>query len=420
MKKPLSQVVSTIVSNNQREKVSNELLGLGLLAAAGGATLATAVGYGIKAIRAAKQVKEIKDSLKEHSLSEFAQASTLTPLVLIEQSLADFPPIKDILGTLTNVFAAYYLQSIALSTVVGKVTIASKLDQFSTNRKGDLINQVADRFGVEAYYEHTTLLPDFSRREEIANIINNKLIQQSLESNNQDKQEGDDKKKNEVYTGKMDLSKIAEVPNLVLGKVLNVPITEGGVTHDIPVTIRLLPNRIPEPIMLRLLLLGDIKESWTERWHRYRSGEISFADWMFQSDVIRDRKRLLAMDKTGVYKEMLSRRKNNKVAAAISGKASLGSASAMVIITEDTAKEYQMRTGETLYNDKAVDRFFKENSAMLLAIVSPEWERVTLYTRGIAGKAEYTLSDFKQLSKGNGPDVSDLLKAYMAGSQPRF
>ena len=32
---------------------------------------------------------------------------------------------------------------------------------------------------------------------------------------------------------------------------------------------------VPKPIMRELVALGDVKQSWSERWHKMRSGEIS-------------------------------------------------------------------------------------------------------------------------------------------------
>jgi hypothetical protein len=57
---------------------------------------------------------------------------------------------------------------------------------------------------------------------------------------------------------------------------------------------------------------------------------------------------------------------------------------------------------------------------MIVAVIDKEWSRVTFYHRGLPDATEVSFRDLKVSSKGNGPDVSDILKAYTLGQAPRL
>ena len=55
---------------------------------------------------------------------------------------------------------------------------------------------------------------------------------------------------------------------------------------------------------------------------------------------------------------------------------------------------------------------------MLLFIVDSEWEMVKIYHRGIEQPTRLTIKELKSSSKGNGPDIAEILKAYQLGRAP--
>ena len=223
------------------------------------------------------------------------------------------------------------------------------------------------------------------------------------------------------YNVSSGLKNIQEADNLAVGRLVQVKLTQNDQTYEVPVAVRVRPMFVPKPIMRELVALGDVKQSWSERWHKMRSGEISFiSDWIFQSDVINHKRKLLALDKQGLYRELINRRKNNKLAALTTGHVSLGSASSFIVISAQTAREVELSTGQSLTNADFRTKVFGENSAMMILIVDTEWERVITYTRGISGGVDYSFKDFEGFGKGNGPDITEIMKAYALGNNPRF
>ena len=216
------------------------------------------------------------------------------------------------------------------------------------------------------------------------------------------------------------LKGLNEANNLAVGRWIQVTLTLQGHQVEIPVALRMRPMFAATIIMRELIAYGDIKESWSERWLRFKAGELSFKDWLLQSDRIRHQKKLVTLDKNGILMDMIKRRSKNFEAAVKSGQPSLGGASAMFIASKDTMDYVQSVTGHNFDNEEIRELFFAANSAMMVVVVDDRWDRVTTYTRGVSVGSDYSIRDFAKFGKGDGPDIMEIFKAYQMGSAPRF
>lgn len=216
------------------------------------------------------------------------------------------------------------------------------------------------------------------------------------------------------------LKGLNEANNLAVGRWIQVTLTLQGHQVEIPVALRMRPMFAATIIMRELIAYGDIKESWSERWLRFKAGELSFKDWLLQSDRIRHQKKLVTLDKNGILMDMIKRRSKNFEAAVKSGQPSLGGAAAMFIVSKDTMDYVQSVTGHNFDNEEIRELFFAANSAMMVVVVDDRWDRVTTYTRGVSVGSDYSIRDFAKFGKGDGPDIMEIFKAYQMGSAPRF
>lgn len=216
------------------------------------------------------------------------------------------------------------------------------------------------------------------------------------------------------------LKGLNEANNLAIGRWIEVTMSLQGRQVTVPVAVRMRPMFAATIIMRELVAYGDIKESWNERWARFKSGELSFKDWLLQSDRIRHQKKLVALDKNGVLMDMIKRRSQNFKAALASGQPSLGGASAMFIVSKETMDYVQALTGHNFDNAEIRELFFAANSAMVVVVIDDRWDRVTIYTRGVSVGSDYSTKDFAKFGKGDGPDIMEIFKAYQMGSAPRF
>lgn len=428
----LSQIVGKVQALQLKGK-KYEVVGMeSIISATDGIN---AIGNAIDAYDTAKTLTG------ETSFSEFTRAANLEPRVMVEDTLKTLPQLPKFLMGLTNIYTAYYLQAISLTATINDVSVISILDRFNPNRDASLsrllknINNARKdksnlyaKFSKESYayvlpnYKNYGIVPVNMQKAleaQAENLIPAENAKDAKEIKEEIKQELEKERIN--YNVSSGLKNIQEADNLAVGRLVQVKLTQNEHTYEVPVAVRVRPMFVPKLIMRELVALGDVKQSWSERWHKMRSGEISFiSDWIFQSDVINHKRKLLALDKQGLYRELINRRKNNKLAALTTGHVSLGSASSFIVISAQTAKEVELTTGQSLTNATFRAKVFGENSAMMIIIIDTEWERVVTYTRGINGGVDYSFKDFEGFGKGNGPDITEIMKAYALGNNPRF
>jgi len=101
------------------------------------------------------------------------------------------------------------------------------------------------------------------------------------------------------------------------------------------------------------------------------------------------------------------------------GGPSVGTASSIIVLTEQTRQELERKIGSPLSDYKTRQGIFINTFSILIAVVDPEWEEITIYHRGIEMPTKLKATQLTAANKGNGPDVAEILKAYQLGSAPR-
>jgi hypothetical protein len=218
------------------------------------------------------------------------------------------------------------------------------------------------------------------------------------------------------------LKDIREASNLSVGKIVNVELKNAGQTYQVPVAIRLVVNTIPSAKLVHILSLNAYQlHSASERWHGYKAGRLSFVkDLILCRDLIDEHRRSLMSSSDSVYHNVIKREQKSLMAAFISGVPSVASASNMVVTTTNSIEELEQTMPGKFSDFKWRQEVFQRTSLMIVAVIDKEWSRVTFYHRGLPDATEVSFRDLKVSSKGNGPDVSDILKAYTLGQAPRL
>lgn len=384
-------------------------------------------------INVATLATNILSEAAEGSLIEYTAVLRNEPIVMLEDSLVHQAATSDVLKFLTNLFAGYYLQAVAITNNIGNVNVMQVLDRL--NSKRDVLSNAKAEFVSKESFSprpQITLKPQISK--ESAALMYPAFYRKSLESydvslesivlDNKDGGESKTKKNDlvEIQSAGKDAAKsIMEAPNLATGKIFEVVIENEGKRAAIPVSVRLNPLGCTPGLMQEILSLGDVRNSTIERFYRWREGELEFInDLILCNDLIEKHYSLLKADKHGIYKDILKRRRANRLSALITQSTSLATASSMAIITEDTATELQLAIGGKLSDPKVRSSVFSRCSLMFLVVIDPELQFIRIYHRGIAYPMELTFGEIKNQAKGNGPDVMELLKAFSAGSRPNI
>lgn len=228
------------------------------------------------------------------------------------------------------------------------------------------------------------------------------------------------KDKGSVGFGRDALATIEELSNLSTGKTLEVNFERNGNKAAIPVTIRLAVTDTDSLSMRTILSAAGIQNTFKERWRRMRNGELAMVkDLLFCHDLIAESRRVRIRDKSGFYEHMMRNQSKNFLSGLFSMNPSINNASAVLMVTEETAKAASIELGGSLDKFHIREKVFKSTAAMLLYVVDTKWDTVTIYHRGIDSYTTVTKRDIqRKKGKGGGSQVTDIINAYQAGSAP--
>lgn len=366
------------------------------LAAVAGASI------GINAIRDAIGAVA---ALRADSLVEYSKPARVEPLCLVDADVLYNEATYDAMQALQSMFAGYYLQAIALSAHIGNVNVMSTLDKFNPNRDpltsvsaGNLWPGIASSavgaIGMLSQESYKDALPAFGK-------------QVALEDG--------------VSVGKDAIKEAKEVASLSVGKMLSVEISDNGQKGIIPVALRLIAIDTPTDALVHILSLGNKQStSMKERYHQWRAGRIEFfRDFLLCLDLIEAHKKHL-MNDDGSYSSIIKRQRGNQLSAILSGNPSVATASNMVITSTNTIAQVELEISAKFSNFAVREKLFKDTSLMIVAVLDPQWDRVTFYHRSLPEVTSLPFKALKQSTKGDGPDIAEILKAYQLGNAPSF
>lgn len=378
--------------------------------------ITTALGF------ATGGVRTLLANRKADSLISYTRSTRVEPIVLVDQSLINASYIQDIMQSLSSIFIGYYLQAVALSVNVNQINVIRLLDALNPNRDMldasatrivDNINAKPSFLSLESYETKLPTMEDFkSAHNAAAGLPNLKDFSKKASAMGATAQT--------AYGDR--LGSVNEAVNLSVGKLIEVTVNngegKGGVTF--PVIVRLVSTLIDTPSLTHILGDGGRQNATLrERFHSWKAGRLTFVrDLVFCQDLIDEHRAAVMNDKTGVYADILERRRNNGVSSLMSGNPTIGTASNIVVISKDTARHVEREINGKLSNYEVRQRIFDSSYVMIMAVVDTEYERVTFYHRGIKTPTDLSVKELKTSNKGTGPDVAEILKAYMLGNAP--
>lgn len=437
--------------------------------AAMGAAAAAAASIAIPAALSAgktlmsRLVKAVQNGSKISSLADFSMPSRVEPLVLVDAPLAEQPYMTDILKFSLTTFSGYYMQAAALVQPVGKINTLKVLDQMNPNRAYQLNSRsVRDAikagpvpvFSGEAFQDGLPALETFDTplepnlivsvenlRDEIDQVRLLKEHEQlnrarydSQRAKNEAERSGlglkksqDEEKKRKEKEGIQGVrssdpentKKFYEIENLAVGKLLNIEFQDGDNRATVPVMIRLIPTKVPSKVLTHIFTATTKNSSWKERYHLWRAGQISLVrDLIFSVDLVDQHRKALINDTSNVYAAITDRRRKNLLSSGLTNSPSMADASNIAVISKETAKQISREMAGRLENLEVRKKLFNATYLILLVVVDEQWERVTIYHRGLDMPTELSFREIKSAEKGKGPDITEILKAYQLGSTP--
>ena len=201
---------------------------------------------------------------KTTSLTEVTNLTNVEPLVVVSSDCLKLDYLPDIMQTLVNLFASYYLQAINLLAVINDVKIAKTLDRLNPDREFNLFSLSLQDYKevyqiTEEAYKWELPTPKSVLSLEALPIRNPSSITGSISSK-------ENKDLNEF---------LLEPSNLAVGKLINVsfkgPTNEKGESTNVtlPISIRLAVTNLPNQSMLHLLTLNEESTKFDDRFNKY-------------------------------------------------------------------------------------------------------------------------------------------------------
>lgn len=358
---------------------------------------------------------------KHDSLASFTRSTRIEPIALLESSISNLPYIKDVIQVANSTFTGYYLQGLSLyNTSVNGVKVMDVLNALNPNR--DVTDAMATYIGRSSTESQASLLSFESYKYKLP--VPGQTV--SLEAQNRKddrKDDGPQQPLDDRSRGRAMLKEtkvdLQEAVNLSVGRMFEVDLQQGSNNFKVPVLVRTIVTIVKNDVLAHILGSGASNNSLKERYWAWRAGQIEFIrDIVLMQDMIDAHKRNLLKDNSGVYAEIMKRRRGNTVSGMISGTPSIGSASNIVIISRRLMRDIERQTNGRFSDPTFRARIFKNTYILLLFVVDEESERVTIYHRGITLPTEMSVKEMLASSK-SGSDPMEIMKAYMAGQAVR-
>lgn len=345
---------------------------------------------------------DISDARGFGSLSQYTKGTVVRGRVYIDDSVVNEPVTPGLISSLQIIYC-------------GMVLTALRMNQFIGGGKTlkELLHVVATEDMKTPYVDISTSMESFG-----VTRANEKI------------DGGGD--------GAMGTKPVEEVERLEngrvpVGRVIELEITnaEGKAIGKIPITVQLMPY-VLAAATARQFVIHNNSPGFLNRLAQLRAGEISFwRDFVFGFDIAKSRSDAMRKDKSGILVEHATR-VYNKAQTVTNGlidrfisntqNAPRNVANYLLIFSEQTAKEARVASGIDLHKYSQRQKFMESTFVVVLAIVDPMFNRVTMYYSGIEDGATFPYDAFKQTGKG-GTDPIDLVRAMQMmqqGQIPRF
>lgn len=406
-----------------RQASQESLIALGAAAVSIiGPVVAAALKQKIADNAAGKVISNTKDALRSggKDLVSNTQSARVEPILLMDQRALAVPFIADVVQSCNNLFTGYWLLSVSLDTTINGVSVGRRLDKFATDR--DLNDATLNYLGSAVGMESMNIGLPFAQEIIKANF---EALQASFEDAGEQGQDGEAKtaeKKGPVVGGTRvgDANKaVTQLTNLAVGQMIEVTIAEDGKEAKVPVMIRLRVAGMNPKALVETMAVGGVDMTMRGRWRAWRAGELRFwADFIMAMDRVDAHRAASMNDETGYYKTVYNRAAKNSMAEILTGGPSLATASSIIVLTEDTARELEAKVGGKLSSFRVRQGIFGMTYSMLMAVIDPEWEQVTIYTRGIDMPTKLNARDMKAAGKSDSKELMDILKSYQLGRAP--
>lgn len=190
--------------------------------------------------------------------------------------------------------------------------------------------------------------------------------------------------------------------------------------------VQLIP-RLMTTDSSRLMLDIQYVPTLSERWRKYRAGEISFwKDFIFARDLVNKQHQALKNDRTGTIGQILTKSRG-RLAQYFLGLMGLRDpshnlASAITIISKDAFDRACKENHIDFNNIRMRNNYFNRTFTMMMVVVDTMYGKVDIYYNGVDYVGTYTFDMVNRVgAKGKDNfNLKEVMTAFSQGMSPRF
>lgn len=351
------------------------------------------------------------------SLPDYLKTTSVMSRMYIEDALYDEDILLPVIGLCNQLYAAFVLTALQLNQyVTGTRTVRNVLELVATENLETAAELVLAKFGEN-------MVMSMESAGKGGNVVDL------------------DYKEQKLVSGRV-IEINMNIPGAIEGHIDNNlrPFAPNDEEFDdkasskprqmaISMMVQLVPYLISDSVTKEYLSM-NFGTSAGVRFKRMRTGEISFLmDFLFERDLINDRRKALKEDRTGLLYEMISSQ-TNALSRAFLRYANIlpknhNIANSLLIVDAATFKETAAKSGIDFAQKSHRDRFFKDSMMMMVITIDTFRNKINIYFNGLDTRGEYSFK-MVQANAGAGAhgtdkyDLKDIMNSFSNGMTPKF
>lgn len=383
-------------------------------------------------------------NLNARSLLELGQVTEVEAITVVDTALTMHESTTDVLKFANTLYGSWYLSAASVLTDTGRIKTVELLSKLNPSKSPsyavtNTILSAAEKGLGKAIsvglLNHEVALESAEITPENAPASLPRTVTQmtasmeaaspkSTESNDADS-EGKPKPSEtpSVYVGGMrNANDLATVANLSIGQAVTLNISDGKASKDVVVNIRLVTAPTPARILATILKWSDKDMRLKSRISAWRAGELRFwRDVVLMRDVFVERQRLLMDDRSDLFKTLLGRQRNSMINSVLAATPDIGNMSSILVISQDNLRRIEeLELEGQLSNYTFRQRVMANTGLVLIIVVDPMSEFVTIYNHTSALPTECSIRQMKSAGKGGATDFAELIKLMNQNKMPSF
>ncbi len=364
------------------------------------------------------------------SLAEISKLAEVEAITVIDNALTVYDSTTDVLKYLNSLLAGWYLSSAAIMTDTGRIKTVQLLERLNPAKSPSfaVANSILSA-GVASMASSEIEVPEDKKPTGFLPTTSTSLEARPRPLSDSERKELNKLRDQDSFarqgpklSSASNASDLTTVQNLSVGQRVTLSISDGHVTKDISVGIRLITVPVQYNLLKTIMGWSEKDNRLKSRISAWRAGELSFwRDLVLMRDIFTERRRILMNDKSELLTSMLGRQRNSMVHSVMTLTPSVGTMSSMMVISSDSVRQIEREVlNGRLSNFATRQRVMAATGLMVLAVVDPMSELVTVYVHTQALPSEFSIKQMKSASKGGSSDLGEIIKLMNQNQMPNF